>query len=298
MSVTKTLALAFLSGLIAAGATLIVTPRLISSPPQHTTRDKEKTAFERVRDTGELRCAYISWSASYFMKNPNTGEYQGVGYDLAEAMAQSMNVKIIWTEEVGVGNMYEGLRTGRYDAICTPVWQGPTDGAHATFTRPAYYSPTYAYARGDDSRFDLHDPQVIANINKKDVIVVDVEGSNGVEIHRNSYPQAKKLFLPGMTPAPDIIANVLTKKADITQQNPAFVKDFLVHNPDALKQVTKALMVFPTSILVVPKGDQNLQEWADMAVEAMIQIGTMDRILNKYDPDKTLFLRADHGYTR
>ena len=104
------------------------------------------------------------------------------------------------------------------------------------------------------------------------------------------------MFLPGVTPAPDIVANVLTKKADITRQNPTFVEDFLKNDPGALKQVTPALMVFPTSIMVVPKGDEKLKEWMDMGIESMIQIGVVDRILDKYDPRRVLFLRADKGY--
>ena len=84
---------------------------------------------------------------------------------------------------------------------------------------------------------------------------------------RTAYPKAHIMFLPGLTPAPDIIASVITKKADITQQNPAFSKILLKSNPSSLKQVTPPLMVFPTSIVVVPKGDYELKEWLDLAIQ-------------------------------
>lgn len=264
-------------------------------PAPHTAQTQE-TAYDRVVRTGVLRCAYISWSEDYFAKDPVTGAFRGVGYDLAEALAQNLKIKIDWVEEVSVATMYEGLKTGRYDAICTPVWQDASGGTHATFTRAAYYSPVYAYARGDDTRFDLGDPQVLDKINQPSVTVADVDGSNGVEIHKNRYPKAHIAFVPGTAGAPEVIMQVMTHKADITQQNSAAVEDFLKRNPGALKRVTRQLTTFPVSVIVVPKGDERLREWVDLGVTSLLQFGALDRILDVYDAQGIKFLHADPGF--
>jgi ABC-type amino acid transport substrate-binding protein len=256
---------------------------------------KAETAFERVARTRTLRCAYISWSASYFMKDPNTGVFQGVGYDLAEALADNLKLTFEWTEEVGLGTMYEGLGT-RYDAICTPVFQDGSGGTHALFTTAAYYAPLYGYARADDTRFNLNDPHVMEKLNAPDVTVVDAEGSNATIIHDIRYPNAKTLFLPGMTPAPDIIGNVTAGKADITQQNPIIVEDFLKANPGTLKRVTPPLMTFPLSLMVLPIDDEKLKNWLDLGVNSLVESGVADKILDKYDPERTLYLRRPKPY--
>ncbi|MDD5586374.1 MAG: transporter substrate-binding domain-containing protein [Alphaproteobacteria bacterium] len=268
--------------------------------PQHSAenvRPANETALERVVRTNHLRCAYISWSASYFMKDPNTGEFKGMGYDLADALAKTMNIKIDWVEEVGVGTMYEGLKTGRYDAICTPVIADATGGPHAAFTRTPYYVPMYAYARADDARFDINDPHVLDKINSENVTVVDLEGSNVAEIHKNRYPKSKLLLMPGSTGGADVMMQVMTKKADITQQNPAYVEDSLKSNPNSLKQVTGALMVFPLSIVTVGRDETGLRDWLSLGIESMLQMGTVDRILDQYDPQKNKFFRAHRGFS-
>ena len=292
---SKPLTTLFVGAIVAAVVSLLIASTTRPLAPSGTAKPVE-TAFERVVRTGHLRCAYISWSDSYFMKDPNTGAFHGMGYDLAMALADVLKVKIDWVEEVGLGGMYEGIKTGRYDAVCTPIIRDATGGPHATFTATAYYAPLFAYARADDMRFDKDDPHVFEKLNSPDVTVVDVEGTNAVEIHKNRYPKAHELFLPGMTPAPDIIAHVTTKKADITQQNQAFLEDFLKANPGALKRVSPALMVFPLSIVVVPSGDWKLKEWIDLALGSMLSIGTVDRILDKYDPARERFYHLSQPY--
>jgi ABC-type amino acid transport substrate-binding protein len=275
-----------LSVLAAYGTVKFVAPKPVAVEAQ------KENLFDRLQKTKTLRCAYITWSKSYFAKDPNTGKFEGIGYDMAMAAAKILDLKIDWVEEVGVGNMYEGLKTGRYDAICTPVWLDSTVAAHALPTEAAYFSPVYAYARGDDTRFTENDPDAVAKINNKDIRLVDVDGSNGVVVYNNRYPHATLLSMPGTMSGAEIIQQVAQKKADVTQQNPAFVEDFLKTNPGALKRITgKALMVYPTALFVLPPNEWQTKSWFDQAIISMKNIGTVNHILDQYDASGTLFVR-------
>src|SRR5262249_13075574 len=90
----------------------------------HYATDKEAarppTAFERVTASGTLRCAYIVIPPR-FVKDPQTGGFSGIAYDIVEEMAKSLNLKVDWAEEVNFGTLAEGLKTGRYDAVCFPL---------------------------------------------------------------------------------------------------------------------------------------------------------------------------------
>ncbi len=259
---------------------------------EQVSKEKHETLFARIQRTKTLRCAYISWTKSYFAKDPNTGKFEGIGYDLAEATAKVLGIKIDWVEEVGVGTMYEGLKTGRYEAICTPIWIDPTVTANGLPTVPAGLSPVYAYARADNTKFLENDPDALAKINHKDVTLVDVDGSNGFEIHKNRYPNATLVSMPGTMSGAEIIQQVALKKADITQQNPAMVEDFMKANPGVLKRVTAGpLMAYPNAPFVFPMGEYDTKIWFDSAIETMKHIGTIDTIMQKFDPDHHFFVR-------
>ncbi|HEY1096050.1 MAG TPA: transporter substrate-binding domain-containing protein [Alphaproteobacteria bacterium] len=255
---------------------------------------KKETLFEKLQRTKTLKCAYITWSKSYFAKDPNTGKFKGIGYELAEAAAKVLEIKIDWAEEVGMGNMYEGLKTGRYDAICTPVILDATVAAHGLPVEPAGLTPLYAYGRADDTRFLENDPDALVKINNPSVRLVDVDGTNGVEIHKNRYPQAHLISMPGTMTGSEIIQQVALKKADITQQNPALVEDFMKLNPGVLKRITaKPLMVYPNSPFILPIGEWDAKSWIDQAVISMKNIGTIDTMMQKFDPDHKFFLEAE-----
>jgi ABC-type amino acid transport substrate-binding protein len=253
---------------------------------------QHETLFQKLQRTKTLRCAYISWSKSYFAKDPNTGKFEGIGYDLAEATAKVLGIKIDWVEEVGIGTMYDGLGTGRYDAICTPIWVDATVAAHGLPTEPAALSPVYAYARSDDMRFLENDPDAVSKINATDIRVIDVDGSNGILIHKNRYPQAALMSMPGTMSGAEIIQQVVLGKADITQQNPAMIEDFIKTNPGLLKRVTgQPLNVYPNALFILPMGEWDAKMWIDQAVISMKNIGTVDKITEKFDPDHKFFIR-------
>lgn len=291
MNKISTVLIAVLLSVAAAYATVKYMPQ--QATVQVKTEQKENL-FARLQKTKTLRCAYISWSKSYFAKDPNTGKFEGMGYDMAEALAKILNVKIDWVEEVGVGNMFEGLKTGRYDAICTPIWLDASTAANALPTEAAYFSPVYAYARASDTRFQENDPNAVAKINNADIRLVDVDGSNGIQIHNNIYPKATLLSMPGTMSGAEIIQQVVQNKADITQQNPAFAEDFIKTNPGVLKRVTAGpLMVYPTALIVLPQGEWDAKMWFDQAIGTLKNIGTVNAILNGYDADKILFIRPE-----
>lgn len=253
--------------------------------------------FEKLQKNGTLRCAYVNWSESLFAKDPNTGEYSGQGHELAEALAQTMGFKIDWVEEVSLANLYEGFRTGRYDAICTPIVQEPGGGVHATFLKPAYYASIYGYSRIDDDRFTPDElEKSLARANNPDITVISIDGSNATEIEKNHFPKSKIKSLPNMVGASEMIQEVLTGKADIVYQNPQMIDDFFSDQPEKLKKVTPPLMTYPISIIVLPREEKDTREWINLGMEMMLNVGTVDRILDKYDPDEKYYNRTAKPY--
>ena len=52
------------------------------------------------------------------------------------AIGKTLDLKIEWTEEVGWGNIGEGLKAGRYDMACVSMW--PDAPKYKTFFDPSF----------------------------------------------------------------------------------------------------------------------------------------------------------------
>jgi hypothetical protein len=82
---------------------------------------KKETAYERVMRTGELRCGYFSWKPA-FIKDPNTGEMSGIFHDYMEEIGRALKLKIVWAEEVALGEFPTAIAAGRIDAMCSSTF--------------------------------------------------------------------------------------------------------------------------------------------------------------------------------
>ncbi len=109
--------------------------------PQDTqgTATKE-TAFQRVMRTNKLRCGYVLYDF-VVNKDPNTGKMSGIMVEAIDEMGRRLGWEVEWTEELPFMTQFEGLKTGRYDAICTALWGFPETAKIAEFAGPLYYEP-------------------------------------------------------------------------------------------------------------------------------------------------------------
>ncbi len=139
----------FLVILISIAAAAITT-KFVGSGQQIVTHE---TAYDRVMRTGTLRCAYIQWPV-LFVKNLQTGQFEGAYADIFAEIGKQLNLKVEWVEEVGTSNAFEGLKSGRIDAVCAPFTPNPQRARVTDFTVPVVYMPYVAMVKANDTRFD------------------------------------------------------------------------------------------------------------------------------------------------
>lgn len=246
---------------------------------------KNETAMERVQKAGKIRCSYLPYSC-YFKKDPNTGQMSGIFYDLMEEIGKNSGLKIEWTEEVGYQNMFPGLDSDRYDAFCGGLWPNAIRAKAATFSKPAFYSKITAWSRPNDTRFEKN----LTAANSSDIKIAVIDGAMEDLIARTDFPKANRLSLPDLSPFTQNYLNVVHKKADVTFAEPMIMNEFLAANPKALKEIQpdKPLRIFG-NCLAVKKGEFELKEFFDIALEEIINDGRMNKILKKYQPDNNTF---------
>lgn len=241
---------------------------------------EKETAYERVMRTGTIRCGYIIWPP-FMDKDVKTGAFSGMNYDYVTAIAQSLDLKIDWIEEVQVGQSVEALRSGKIDAICTaegPLF--PSTTKYLSYSKAFAYFPFFLYARGDDRRFDAD----IKAADAPNIRLAVIDGDISSEIAKTFFPKAERHAIAQMASS-QMYQDVVSGKADLLIDGPIVVNAFLKSNPGALRRVPtrEPLSVIPNtfSVLRGPQG-ADLVAMLDQAIDNLRNSGREAKIFAPY----------------
>ncbi len=268
----------FFRALIAAF--LIMTPLAV----------KAETVFDRVQRTGTLRCGFLAWPM-YFDIDPNTKQVSGISKELTEAALHTLGLKVYYIEVTSASKVTD-LQSGKVDAICGDGPYVLTSLMQVNYTRPFFYAPVYLYDREDEKRF-----QKLLDINAKQVIFVGMDGDLSVELVQKNFPMAKLNTVASTVDVSLMLMDVATKKADLTIMDPGGADNFIKHNSGKVKKIfgDKPFAVYGVGFSV-KKGETELFNTLNGAVEALQNTSSIDPILDRYDPSNKLFVRTAPNY--
>ena len=257
-------------------------------PPQ-----KQETLKDRVIKAGTIKVGYLATTPQQLAKDPNTGKLSGMFYDVVEEAGKKLNLKIEWTEEVGWGNMIEGLNQGRYDMIGSPVWANGARALKADFSTPVTYNVMYAYARSNDNRLNK-----LEDINSSDIKITVVDGTTGQYLTKQRFASAQIVALPQLSAQSDLLLNVATSKADVVLIDPYVANTFLKNNPTAkLKIIENKIVRVDGNSVMFNSGEIAFKDMLDVAIKEEINSGFIDELLKKYDTFGNSFYPIASPYT-
>jgi len=259
--------------------------------PIAATSSSEST-YDRIIRTGVLRAAYISYPPAC-MKDSATGKMSGIFVDALERAAENLGWKLNWTEEVGWGSQIEGLQTGRYDIVGSPVWANPTRGKLTTLSIPLYYSGIGIYVRNDDDRFTADRKAIDAPT----VRISTIDGETGDLIAKTQFPNAKRVSLPQLTDISQLFLEVSNRKGDVLFAEPYYGFKFSETNPGKVKNIAVAQ---PVKILgncyMMKQNEFVLKQSLDIALADLLGSRFIDALLDKYEPFPGAFYRVAEPY--
>lgn len=247
------------------------------------------SVFERVMRTGVLRCAYTPYSVG-LMKDPNTGKMSGIYYDIINTLANNLDLKVEWVEEVGWAEQIQGMQTNRYDLICSPTCLNSIRTKAADFSIPIYYSPVHIWAKADNMSiaYDLK------NLNSQNIKIATLDGEQTTAVAKQFFPQAQQVSLPQSSPFSDLMIQVSMGKADVVFLEPVVVQEFIKQNPNSLRRVSpldNPLMVV-NNVILLPQGEYKFKQLIDNGLRDMLGSKMIDKILDKYEPAPDSYIRA------
>lgn len=241
----------------------------------------QETAYERVVRTGILRCGYAQ-SPPVLIKDINTGELKGLNVDLMNELGKELGLKIEWAEETGWGTFIEGLNANRYDMFCSVLWPDPGRTKNMTLIGPVYYSFLDAFARADDTRFDGN----LARMNESDITLPVIDGDISASMAKNSFPNARRLSLPQMATAADMMESILTKKADVFFFDAAMANSI----PPDKRHLFRKVQDVPSAFVFgayfgVKSGEWQLRDMIEVMLDRMIDDGRLAAMTTRYSKD-------------
>ncbi|MGE3770801.1 MAG: substrate-binding periplasmic protein, partial [Bdellovibrionales bacterium] len=211
-------------------------------------------------------------------KVAKTGVMGGWAHDIVESMGKELGLKVEWAEEITLDAIYEGVDSGRFDALCSTLWESPQRSKHVLFTQNVGYPTYYPFVRAGDTRFD-NDLSLINNPNIK---VAVIDGEYGKVVADELYPHATQVALPRGTQYDLIFQEVVTGKADVVFGVPQTGLGFIKANPGIMRMVNKEVVLMPASVMMLQKDELKLKVLIDSTLRHLINRGVVEQIFTKY----------------
>jgi polar amino acid transport system substrate-binding protein len=250
------------------------------------------STYDQVLKSGKIRCGYVLYVPGC-IKDPNTHKLSGIGPDTLEKIASKLGLQVEWTEEVGWGSMLEGLQSGRYDMVVTPVWTNANRAKLVDFSKPLFYSPVCAYVRQGDHRFD----KGLSGINSPAVSVATIDGETAEVVAQSDFPKSRKVSLPQLTDVSQLLMTVSSQKADITFTEPATAVSFIKNNPNSIEAIVtqRPVRIFP-NCWMYKRNQGEFKNMVDIVMDELINDGTVNTIVAKYEPAPGTLYRVAPSY--
>ena len=255
--------------------------------------EKKEFAFDRILKTNTIKCGYYVFPPVTY-KDSETGEVTGMFVDMMNVIAERAGLDVEWTEEVTFGNWGPALQSGRYDAVCTPLWPDLAASRIAAFTKATFYAGIYPMVRANDERFEGVD---LERLNNEDVTFLSQDGTNLTEITKAKFPRAKIRTMPAKMDGPTLLQEIVTGKADAILLDKNAEIHYNKNNPVKLKLLVKGnpLKVQPFTY-AVRRQDLGLKDFLNEAIDNMHNDGTIARLINKWETEPGLFIPIAKPY--
>jgi polar amino acid transport system substrate-binding protein len=226
-----------------------------------------------------INAGFISYAPG-FIVDPNTNVKSGITYEVLEEIAKRKNLKVNYTTEAAWGTMIELLDANRVDIMANPVWMTESRIGKVEFSTPVYYSPIGTYVRPGQTKVTS-----LSGINLPSVKIAAVDWEGGQQIAKTLFSNANLISFPVGTDVSQMLLEVALGKEDVTFAEPIFAYEYIKNNPGKLLNIAETTPVQKwANSFMMKKGNTELQAIINQGINELVADGTLDKILNKYEP--------------
>jgi ABC-type amino acid transport substrate-binding protein len=163
------------------------------------------------------------------------------------------------------------------------------------FTNPFLYGRFPVFSRTDDHRFD-HNP---AALNRSETKIGVVDGTTAAKIIAKQFPQSTMTSMPENASFSQLFEDIAQKKTDATLQAASLGALYMKNNPGKIHEVPdfETVRILP-HIFILRGGEYRLKNMLDAALLELGDTGTIEEIVQKYDPGKQSYLLPAPAYSK
>ncbi len=237
----------------------------------------EDKAFQRIQKNREINCGvYVLGSIFNYDAE---GKPEGFTADLFKEVSLRTGLEVKYTEISSFATLFEDMKAGRYDMICSPLLAFPSSmmkGLPGAFINE---DPINIYA---DASADISAITSFDQLNDPQYTFVGMDGELGGIYVPKLFPQAKLNMLPHGAPPANMFLEVHTGKANFVILSRLAEKAYLKANPGKLQQVTDQTLVPASVRLFFAEDSHNLRTNMDVIIEDMKRDGSLQNLLEKH----------------
>lgn len=236
--------------------------------------DAPAQLMDKIIREKKVKIGYIP-SPPGTIKDSASGEVTGYYVEGVRYMFKAINVEVEFVETTWA-NFAAGLQSGQFDFSIAGTFATIQRAGAVEFTRPIHYLGYSAVARKGDDRF-----KTLTDLNRDGIKIAVVQGGAAQEYVRENFPKAQIVALAtGNLTAPFV--EVASGRADIGIEDAWQARRFAAQQPG----VTDLFADEPYNVLPicwsVKRGNQDVLNFLNVAIEFMLGTGRWERIAEKY----------------
>jgi polar amino acid transport system substrate-binding protein len=240
-------------------------------------------SMDRIMGEKKFKIGYIP-SPPSTIKDPASGDLKGFGVDAMRYVCTSLNVEPVFVETTWA-NFVSGLNSSQFDLCIAGTFATILRAGAVQFTKPIWYLGYSAVVKAGDTRFAKP-----ADLNKEGIKIALIQGGASVEYAKENWPKAERVLLStGNLTAPFV--EVAAGRVDVGVEDAWQAKRFCAVQPG----VTDLFGKNPYNVLPinwsVKRGNQDLVEFMNIAIDFLMTTGRWEKIAEPYGPSGRFFVK-------
>ena len=236
--------------------------------------EQQDTLLQQIKKSGLIRICQAPYPP-YNVKNPQTGDWEGLNVDLVKEIATVLSVKIENIDS-SFSTLIPSLLTHKCDLSAAATYVTPARAEQVLFTT-SYASDTKVAFVPVDSSFKTY-----ADIDKSNVTIVTRSGTAEETFARHFFKQAK--IKPTTSDATQAhLLDVAAGRSDAAFAGRSGGLLFLKQNPNMKLRVIEDKELDPSRFaLMLPAGEYQLQQYLNISLQALRDSGKLDEIISRW----------------
>lgn len=220
---------------------------------------------------------HIGWIASppLMMRDPATGDLKGYFFDAARYIFKEINVEPDF-KEINFSTLVPALQSGQIYLSIASTFVTIKRAAVVDYTRPILYLGYSAVVRADDTRF-----KSLADFNQSGLKIAVLLGGSSEAYVRDNFPKAQILALNTNNQTAPFI-EVASGRADVGINDAYSAHRFAVNQPSVKDLFAKEPYNVQPTAWTVRKGDAELVNFLNAAIETLLASGRLERMASHY----------------